>query len=141
MLHEEIDERSCDGGRRVEEESRNPEDGSIQLLQAQVEVVPVLDGQQVVVVFLQDAGVEGGQVGPAAHVATEDFGRCEVAAEDEVVAVDLRAAAAAGEDAAVTHHGAAVEALVEDGRRVRQQRLEVLADGEDVFVTGVVVVH
>lgn len=141
MLNEEIYERARDGGGRVEEKGWNPQDGTIKLLQTQEEVVSVLDGQQVVVVFLQNAGIEGGEVGPAAHVFTEDLGGREVAAEDEVVLVDVGTAAAAGENPAVADDGAGVVALVDDGRRVWKQRPEVFPDGEDVFVTGVVVVH
>lgn len=141
MLDEEVYERARDSGRRVEEKGGNPQYGTVKLLQTQEEIVSVLDGQQVVVVFLQNAGVEGGEVGPAAHVFTEDLGGSEVASEDEVVLVDVRAAVAAGENPTVADDGAGVEALVDDGRRVWKQRLEVLPDGEDVFVTGVVVVH
>lgn len=141
MLYEEIYECACDSGGRVEEKGGDPQDRAVQLLQTQEEIVSVLDGQQVVVVFLQNTGVEGGEVGPAAHVSTEDLGGREVAAEDKVILVDFRAAAAAGQDPAVAHYGAGVVALVEDGRRVRKQRPEVLTNGEDVFVTGVVVVH
>lgn len=141
VLHEEVHQRAGDRGRGVEEERRDPENGAVQLLQAQEEVVAVLDGQQVVVVLLQDAGVEGGHVGAAPHVPPEDLRRSEVAAEDVVVLLDLSAAARAGEDPAVAHHGADVVALVEDGRGLRQQRAEVLADGVHVLVAGVVEVH
>lgn len=141
MLYEEIYECACDSGRRVEEKGWDPQDRAVQLLQTQEEIVPVLDGQQVVVVFLQNTGVEGGEVGPAAHVSTEDFGGREVAAENKVILVDFGATAAPGEDPTVSHHSACVVALVEDRRRVRKQRLEVLSDGEHVFVAGVVVVH
>lgn len=125
----------------MEEKGRDPQDGSVQLLQAQEEVVPVLDGEQVVIVLLQNAGIEGREVCAATHVPAEDLGGSEVAPEDEVVGIDGGSAPTACQDAAVSHHGARVVALVKDGRRVRQEGAEVLADGEDVFVTGVVVVH
>lgn len=141
MLHEEVHEGAGDGGRGVEEEGRDPEDSPVQLLQAEEEVVAVLDGQQVVVVFLQDAGVEGGQVGASANVLAEHLGRSKVATEDKVKLVDVRAAAAARQDATVAHDSTGVVALVENGRDLGQQRAEVLPDGEDVLVAGVVVVH
>ena len=141
MLHEEVDQRARDGGRRVEEEGGDPEDGAVQPLQAQEEVVAVLHGEQVVVVLLQDAGVERGHVGVPAHVLLENLGGCEVAAEHVVELLDLRAALGAREDAAVAHHSAHVVMLVEDGRGLGQQRVEVLPDGEHVLVAGVVVVH
>lgn len=141
MLHEEIDQRPCDCGGRVEEKRRDPQDGVVQLLQTQEEVVPVLHGQQVVVVLLQDAWVEGGHVGPTPNVLFEDLRRRKVAAEDKVKLLDLRAAARAGEDAAVAHHGTDIVVLAHDGRGLREERAEVLADGEDVLVAGVVVVH
>lgn len=125
----------------MEEKGWNPQDGSVQLLQAQEEVVSVLDGEQVVIVLLQNAGIERREVCAAAYVFAEDLGGREVAAEDEVVGVNGGTAPAARQDAAVSHHGARVVALVKDGRRVRQEGTEVLADGEDVFMTGVVVVH
>lgn len=141
MLDKEIHQSSGDRGRSVKEEGRDPEDGAFQLLQVEEEVVPVLDGQQVVVVPLQDAGVERGHVGLPAHVLGVDVRGGEVAAEDEVGLIDLGAAVAAGQDAAVSHHGAHTVVLVEDGRDFREERLEVVTDGEDVFVAGVVKVH
>lgn len=125
----------------MQEEGRDPQDGSLQLLQVEEEVIPVLDGQQVVVVSLQDAGVEGGKVGLFAHIFGVDLGGGEVAAENEVGLVDFWAAVAARQDAAVSHHGAHAVVLVKDRRGVRQQGLEVVADGEDIFVAGVVKVH
>lgn len=95
MLHKEVHQRSRDRGRGVEEKGRNPKDGTVQLLQAQEEVVPVLDGEQVVIVLLQNAGVEGREVCASAHVPAEDLGRCEVAAEDKVIGVDGGTAPAA----------------------------------------------
>lgn len=125
----------------MKEKSWNPQNGSIQLLQTQEEIVSVLDGKQVVIVLLQNARIKGREVRVSAHVLAEDLGWCEVAAEDEVVGVDGTAAPAACQDAAVSHDGARVVALVEDRRRVRQEGAEVLTNGEDVFMTGVVVVH
>lgn len=141
MFNKEVHQGASDSGRGVEEEGRDPEDGPVQLLEAEEEVVAVLDGQQVVVVFLQDAGVEGGQVGASAHVLAEHLGRSKVATEDKVILVDVGAAAAARQDAAVAHDSTGVVALIEDGRDLRQQRAEVLPDGEDVLVAGVIVVH
>lgn len=100
-----------------------------------------MDCQQVVVVVLQDAGVEGGQVGLPAHVLGVNLGGGKVAAEDEVGLVDFGAAVAAGQDAAVAHHGAHAVVLVAHGGALWQQRLEVVTDGEDVLVAGVVEVH
>lgn len=141
VLHEEVHQCSGYRGGRVEEEGGDPEDGSLQLLQVEEEVVPVLYGQQVVVVPLQDAGVEGGQVGLPPHVFGVDLRGGEVAAEDEVGLVDLRAAVAARQDAAVPHHSAHAVVPVGDGRGFREQGLEVVADGEDVLMAGVVKVH
>lgn len=125
----------------MQEEGGDPQDGSLQLLQVEEEIVPVLDGQQVVVVPLQDAGVEGGEVSLLAHVLGVHLRGGEVAAEDKVGLVDLRAAVASCQDAAVAHHGAHAVVLVADGGGVRQQGLQVVADGEDVLVAGVVEVH
>lgn len=125
----------------MKEKCRDPQDGVVQLLQTEEEVVPVLHGQQVVVVLLQDAGVEGGHVGPSPDILPENLGGRKVAAEHKVKLLDLRAAARAGEDAAVAHHGADVVVLAHDGRGLREERAEVLADGVDVLVAGVVVVH
>lgn len=125
----------------MEEEGRDPQDGSFQLLQVEEEVIPVLNSKQVIVVPLQDAGVKGGQVGFPAHVLRVDFRRCEVTAEDKVGLVDFRAAVASCQDAAVAHNGAHAVMLVEDRRDVWQQGLEVVADGEDILVAGVVKVH
>lgn len=115
MLHKEVHQRACDRGRGVEEKGWNPQDGSVQLLQAQEEVVPVLNGEQVVIVLLQNAWVKSREVCAAAHVLAEDLGRCEVAAEDKVIGIDGAATPAARQDAAVSHHGARVKALVKDG--------------------------
>lgn len=141
MLHEEVHQRPCHRGRGVEEKRRDPQDRPVQLLQAQEEVVPVLHRQQIVVVLLQDARVKGGHVGPSPYVLLKDLRRRKVAPEDVVELLDLGAAARAGQDAAVADHGADVVVLVEDRRDLRQQRAEVLPDGEDVLVAGVVVVH
>lgn len=141
VLHKEVHQGPGHRGRRVEEEGGDPQDGALQLLQVEEEVVSVLDGQQVVVVPLQDAGVEGGQVGLPAHVLGVDLGGGEVAAEHEVGLVDLGATVASRQDAAVAHHRADAVVLVVDGRHVRQQGLEVVADGEHVLVAGVVKVH
>lgn len=141
MFHKEVHQRPGDRRRRVEEKGRNPQDGGVQPLQAQKEVVPVLHGQQVVVVLFQDAGVEGRHVGPSSHVLLKQLGRRKVATEDEVKAVDLLAAARARQDAAVANHGADVVVFLADGRHLRKERAEVLPDGEDVLVAGVVVVH
>lgn len=125
----------------MEEEGRDPQDGSLQLLQVEKEIIPVLNGQQVVVVPLQDAGVKGGQVGLPAHVLGVDLRRGEVAAEDEVGLVNLWAAVAARQDTAVSHHSTHTVVLVEDRRGVWEQGFEVVADGEDILVAGVVKVH
>ena len=141
VFNEKVYKGACDGGRGMEEEGRDPEDGPVQLLQTEEEVVAVLDGQQVVVVLLQDAGVEGGQVGVSAHVLAEHLGRSKVAAENKVEFVNFGPTATAGQDATVAHDSTGVVALVEDGREFRQQRAEVLPDGEDILVAGVIVVH
>lgn len=95
VLHEEVHQGSSYCGRGVKEEGRNPKDGALQLLQVEEEVVPVLYGQQVVVVSLQDAGIKGGQVGLPPHVFGVDLRGGEVAAEDKVGLVDFGAAVAA----------------------------------------------
>lgn len=141
MLDEEIHQCPCDSGGRVEEKCRDPQDGAVQFLQTEEEVVPVLHGQQVVVVLLQDAGVEGGHVGPSPNVLFKDLRRCKVAAEDKVKLLDLRATARAGEDATVAHHGTDVVVFANDGRGLGEERAEVLTDGVDVLVAGVVIVH
>lgn len=125
----------------MKKERRDPQDGSLQLLQVEEEVIPVLNGQQVIVVPLQDAGVKGGQVGLLAHVLGVDLRGGEVAAEDEVGIVDFWAAVAACQDAAVAHHRAYAVVLVVDGRGVREEGFEVVADGEDILVARVVKVH
>ncbi len=125
----------------MKEEGRDPQDGSLQLLQVEEEIVPVLNGQQVIVVFLQDAGVKGGQVGLLAHVLGVDVRGGEVAAEDKVGLVDFWATVAACQDAAVAHHRAYAVMLVVDRGGVWEQGFEVVADGEDIFVAGVVKVH
>lgn len=134
MLDKEIYQCPCHSSGRVEEKCWDPQDGIIQFLQTEKKVVPVLYGQQVVVVLLQYAGVEGGHVGPSPNVLFEDLRRSKVAAEDKVKLLDLRAAAGAGEDPAVAHHGTHVVVLARDGRGLREQRAEVLADGVDVLV-------
>lgn len=125
----------------MEEEGRDPEDGSLQLLQVEEEIISVLNRQQVIVVPLQDAGVEGGQVGLLAHVLGVNLCGGEVAAEHKVGLVDFWAAVAACQDAAVAHHSTHAVMPLEDGRDLWQQGLEVVADGEDVLVAGVVEVH
>ena len=141
MLHEEVHQGPGHRGRRVQEERRDPQNGSLQLLDIKEEVVPVLDGEQVVVVALQDARVKGGHVGLPAHVLVVHLRGGEVTAKHKVRLVDFIAAAAAREDAAVPHHGAHVVVLVVDRRRVWKQGLEVVADGEHVLVTGIVEMH
>lgn len=115
MFDKEIYQCPCDSGGRVEEKCRDPQDGVVQFFQTEEEVVPVLNGQQVVVVLLQDAGVEGGHVGPSANVLFEDLRRRKVATEDKVKLLDLRAAARAGEYATVAHHSTDVVVLAHDG--------------------------
>lgn len=141
VLDKEVNQRSRDRRRRVEEKSRDPKDGPIELLQTQEEVVAILNGQEVVVILLQDAGVEGGQVGFPSHIFLESLGRGKVAPKDKIRFIDLLPALAPGQDPAVAHHGTDVVVLVQDGRHVRKQRPEVVADGEDVLVAGVVIVH
>lgn len=123
VLHKEVHQGPGHRGRGMEEEGRDPQDGFLQLLQAEEEVIPVLNGQQVVVVPLQDAGVEGGQVGLPANILGVDLRGGEVAAEDEVSLVNFRAAVTSCQDAAVSHHSAHAVVLVEDGRDVREQGL------------------
>lgn len=125
----------------MKEEGRDPKDGSLQLLQVEEEIIPVLNGQQVVVIPLQDAGVKGGQVGLLAYVLGVDLCGCKVASEHKVGLVNFWAAVAASQDAAVAHHRAYAVVLVADGRRVWKQGFEVVADGEDILVAGVVKVH
>lgn len=115
VLHEEVHQGPGDCGRCVEEEGRDPQDGSLQLLQAEEEVVPVLNGQKVVVVALQDAGVKSGHVGLLSHVFRVNLRRGEVAAEHKVGLVDLGAALAARQDAAVADHRAYAVLLVVNG--------------------------
>lgn len=141
MFHKEVHQRPGHRGRSVEEKRWDPQDGSVQLLQAEEKVVPVLHSQQIIVVFLQDAGVKGRHVGPTPNVLLKNLRWREVASEDKVVFFYLGPAARAGEDAAVPDDGADVVALVEDGRNLRQQRPEVLADGVDILVAGIVKVH
>lgn len=141
MLDKKIHQGPSHCGRGMKEKGRDPQDGSLQLLQAEEEIIPVLNGKQIIVVPLQDAGVKSGQVGLHAHVLGVDLRGGEVAAEDKVSLVDLRATVAACQDAAVSHHSTHTVVLVEDGRCVREQGLEVVTDGEDVFVAGVIKVH
>lgn len=105
----------------MKEESRDPENGTVQLLQAQEEVVTVLDGEQVVIILLEDAGVESGEIRLMAHVLLEDLGGGKVAAEDKVRLVNLWPAGAPSENAAVAHHCTHVVVLVLDGRGLRKQ--------------------
>lgn len=120
VLHKEVHQGSgyCGGG--VKEEGGDPEDGSLQLLQVQEEVIPVLNGQQVVVVPLQDAGVKRGQIGLLAYIFEVDLSGSKIAAEDKVGLVDLGAAVAPSQDAAVSHHGTRTVVLVADGGSVRE---------------------
>lgn len=105
----------------MKEEGRDPKDRSLQLLQVEEEIVPVLNGQQVVVIPLQDAGVKGGQVGLLAYVLGVDVCGGEVASEHKVGLVNFWAALAACQDAAVAHHRAYTVMLVVDGRSVWEQ--------------------
>lgn len=125
----------------MKEEGRDPQDGSLQLLQVEEEIIPVLNGQQVIVVSLQDTGVKGGQVGLLAHVLGVDLCGGKVAAEDKVGLVDFWSTVAARQDAAVAHHRAYAVMLVVDWRSVWEQGFEVVADGEDILVARVVKVH
>lgn len=125
----------------MKEEGRDPQDSSLQLLQVEEEIIPVLNGQQVVVIPLQDAGVKGGQVGLLAYVLGVDICGGEVASEHKVRLVNFWAAVAACQDAAVAHHRAYAIMLVVDGRSVGEQGFEVVADGEDILVAGIVKVH
>lgn len=100
-----------------------------------------MNGQQVIVIPLQDAGVKGGQVGLLAYVLGVDVGGGKVAAEDKISLVNFRATVAAGENAAVSHHSTHAVVLIEDGRGVRKQGFEVVTDGENILVAGVVKVH
>lgn len=115
VLNKEVHQGPCDGGRGVEEKCRDPQNGPLQLLQVEKEVVAVLDGQQIVVVPLQDAGVKSGEVGLPAHILVVGVGRGEVAAEDKVGAVDLWPTVTSCQDPTVTHHGTHVVVLVLDG--------------------------
>lgn len=116
MLHKEVHQGPGYCGRGVKKESRDPEDGSLQLLQVQEEIIPVLDGQQVVVVSLKDAGVKCSQVGLFSHIFGVDICRSEVAAEDKVCLIDFRTAVASSQDAAVSHHSTCTVVFVKDGR-------------------------
>lgn len=122
----------CGGG--MKEKGRDPQDGSLQLLQVEKEIIPVLNGKQIIVVPLQDTGVKSGQVGLPAYVLGVDLRGGEVAAEDKVGLVDFRATVAACQDAAVSHHSTYTVVLVVDRRCVRKQGLKVVTDGEDIFV-------
>ncbi|PWA15772.1 hypothetical protein CCH79_00009001 [Gambusia affinis] len=104
VLHKEVHQGSGNCGGGVKEEGGDPEDGSLQLLQVQEEVIPVLNGQQVVVVPLQDAGVKRGQIGLLAYVFEVDLSGSKIAAKDKVGLVDLGAAVAPSQDAAVSHN-------------------------------------
>lgn len=141
MLHKEVHQCPCHRGRRVEEKCWDPQNGTVQLLQAQKKVVPVLHSQQIVVVFLQDTRVKGGHVCPPPNVLFEELSRREVAAKDKVELLNLGPAARASEDATVADHSAGVVVFVQNGRDLGEKGAEVLADGEDVFVAGVVVMH
>lgn len=88
----------------MEEEGRDPQDGSSQLLQVQEEIIPVLNGQQVVVVPLQNARVKGGHVGLPPHIFGVNLSGGKVAPEDKVSLIDVSAAVATCQDAAVAHH-------------------------------------
>lgn len=125
----------------MQEEGRDPQDGSLQLLQVEEEIIPVLNGQQVVVIPLQDAWVKGGEVGLLAYILGVDLCGGKVASEHKVGLVDLWAAVAASQDATVAYYGTYAVMLVVDRRNVWEQGFEVVADGEDILVAGVVKVH
>lgn len=100
-----------------------------------------MNGQEVIVIPLQDAGVESGQVGLPTHIFRVDLCGGKVAAKDKVGLVDFWAAVAACENATVSHHSTHTVVPVEDRRDVWEQGLEVVADREYVLVAGVVKVH
>lgn len=100
-----------------------------------------MNGQQVIVIPLQDAGVKGGQVGLLAYILGVDVGGGKVAAEDKIGLVNFRATVAAGKNATISHHGTHAVVLIEDGRGVGKQGFEVVTDGENILVAGVVKVH
>lgn len=141
MFHKEVHQCSGDCGRRVKEKRRDPKNGSIQFLQAQEEVVPVLNSQQIIVVLLQDAGVKCRHVGSATNVLLKNLCGSKVASEDKVILLNLGPAERAGENATVADHSTNVVVPVEDRRDLWQERAEVLSDGVHVLVTGVVKVH
>lgn len=121
MFHKEVHQRSCHCGRRVEEKCWNPKNGSIQFLQAQEEVVPILNSQQIIVVLLQDAGVKCCHVGSATNILLKNLCGSEIAAEDKVIFFNLGPAEGAGENATVADHSTDIVVLVEDRRDLRQQ--------------------
>lgn len=123
------------------EEGRDPQDGSLQLFQVEIEVIPVLNGQQVVVVLLQDTRIKGCQIGLPAYIRVVQICGGKVTAEHKIGLVNFWSTLAACQDATVAHHGTHVEMSVENRRGVWEQRFEVVADGEDILVAGVVKVH
>lgn len=88
----------------MEEEGGDPQDGSSQLLQVEEEIIPVLNGQQVVVVPLQNAGVKGGHVGLPPHIFGVNLSGGKVAPEDKVSLINVGATVATCEDTTVAHH-------------------------------------
>lgn len=141
VLHKEVNQCSRDRRRRVEEKSGDPKNGPIELFQTQKEVVAILNGQEVVVILLQDAGVKGGKVGFPSNIFLESLSWSKIAPKDKIRFIDFLPALAPSQDPAVANHCTDVVMLVQDGRHVRKQRLEVIADGENVLMAGVVVVH
>lgn len=125
----------------MEEEGRDPENGSVELLQAEKKVIAILNGHQVVVILLQNAGVEGGKVGFPADVLLERLGRGKIATENKIGFIDFLPTLTAHQDPAVSDNGANVVVFVLNGRDVGKQRPEVIANGENVFMAGVIVVH
>jgi len=141
VLHKEVHQGPGYCGRGVKEKGGDPQDGSLQLLQVKKEIISVLNGQQVIVVPFQDAGIEGSQVGLLAHILRVDLRGGKVAAEDEVGLVDFRATVASCQDATVSHHSTHTVVLLEDRGDFREQGFEVVTYGEDILVAGVVKVH
>lgn len=68
----------------MEEKGRDPKNGPIKLFQTEKKVVTVLNGQKVVVIFFQDAGVEGGKVGFPSNISLESLRRGEIATENKI---------------------------------------------------------
>lgn len=68
----------------MEEKGRDPKNGPVKLFQTEKEVVTILNGQKVVVIFFQDAGVEGGKVGFPSNISLESFRRGKIATENKI---------------------------------------------------------